>query len=73
MGDAGVSITQAHLMIGQPDQEIVALAEDLGAGLVVMGGRGLGGVKRAMMGSVSDSVVRRAPCPVLVARGNRPR
>jgi nucleotide-binding universal stress UspA family protein len=33
-----------------------------------MGSRGLGGVRRALMGSVSDSVVRHAPCPVLVVR-----
>jgi nucleotide-binding universal stress UspA family protein len=48
--------------------EIVALAEALGVGLIVMGSRGLGGVRRALMGSVSDSVVRHAHCPVLVVR-----
>ena len=40
----------------------------IGAGLIVLGSRGLGGVKRALMGSVSDSVVRHAHCPVLVVR-----
>jgi nucleotide-binding universal stress UspA family protein len=50
------------------DLEIVALAEELGADLIVMGSRGLGGVRRALMGSVSDSVVRHAHCPVLVVR-----
>jgi nucleotide-binding universal stress UspA family protein len=34
----------------------------------VMGSRGHGGVRRALMGSVSDSVVRHAHCPVLVVR-----
>jgi nucleotide-binding universal stress UspA family protein len=68
--DAGVSIAKVHLRNGRPEQEIVALAEELGAGLIVMGGRGLGGMKRALMGSVSDSVVRHAHCPVLVARGS---
>ena len=72
MRDAGAKITQRHLRNGRPEQEIVALADELGAGLIVMGGRGLGGMKRALMGSVSDSVVRHAPhCPVLVARGSR--
>ena len=42
--------------------------EDIGAGLIVMGSRGLGGMRRALMGSVSDSVVRHAHCPVLVVR-----
>ena len=71
MRDAGAKITKRHLRNGRPDREIVALAEELGAGLIVMGGRGLGGMKRALMGSVSDSVVRHAHCPVLVARGSR--
>ena len=69
MRDAGAKITKKHLRNGRPGQEIVALAEELGAGLIVVGGRGLGGMKRALMGSVSDSVVRHASCPVLVARG----
>ena len=71
MHEAGTQVAKKHLRNGQPDREILALAENLGAGLIVMGGRGLGGMKRALMGSVSDSVVRHAHCPVLVARGNR--
>jgi nucleotide-binding universal stress UspA family protein len=65
---AGGTVAGAHLRMGQVDLEIVALAEELGAGLIVMGSRGLGGVRRALMGSVSDSVVRHAHCPVLVVR-----
>jgi nucleotide-binding universal stress UspA family protein len=65
---AGGTVVQAHLGIGRPDEEIVALCEELGAGMVVMGSRGMGGVRRALMGSVSDSVVRHASCPVLVVR-----
>jgi nucleotide-binding universal stress UspA family protein len=65
---AGGIVTQAHLRVGRPDEEIVALAEELGAGLIVIGSRGLGGIRRALMGSVSDSVVRHALCPVLVVR-----
>ena len=64
----GGSVAQAHLRIGRTDTEIVRLAEEVGAGLIVMGSRGLGGVRRALMGSVSDSVVRHAHCPVLVVR-----
>ncbi len=65
---AGGTVAETHLRMGQVDLEIVALAEELGAGLIVMGCRGLGGVRRALMGSVSDSVVRHAHCPVLVVR-----
>ena len=63
---AGGTVAGTHLRMGQVDLEI--LAEELGAGLIVMGCRGLGGVRRALMGSVSDSVVRHAHCPVLVVR-----
>lgn len=64
----GGEVAGAHARTGYPDAEIVDLAEGLGAGLIVIGSRGLGGVRRALMGSVSDSVVRHAHCPVLVTR-----
>jgi nucleotide-binding universal stress UspA family protein len=59
---------EVHLLRGHPDREIVHLAEEIGAGLIVIGSRGQGGVRRALMGSVSDSVVRQARCPVLIVR-----
>jgi nucleotide-binding universal stress UspA family protein len=68
---AGGAVAGTHLRMGEVALEIVALAEELGAGLIVMGSRGLGGVRRALMGSVSDSVVRHAHCPVLVVRAEK--
>jgi nucleotide-binding universal stress UspA family protein len=65
---AGGAVAEAHLRVGAAPAEIVDLAEEIGAGLIVMGSRGLGGIRRALMGSVSDSVVRHAHCPVLVVR-----
>jgi len=65
---AGGRVTQSYLRAGRPDKEIVALAEELGARLIMLGSRGRGGVRRALMGSVSDSVVRHAHCPVMVVR-----
>ncbi len=65
---AGSTVAQAYLREGGVAAEIVSLAEDIGAGLIVMGSRGRGGIRRALMGSVSDSVVRHAHCPVLVVR-----
>jgi nucleotide-binding universal stress UspA family protein len=56
----GGAIEKSHFRMGQPDVEIVALAEELGAGLVVVGSRGLSPRKRTLMGSVSESVVRHA-------------
>ena len=66
--EAGGTVQEAHSRRGRKDQEIVHLGEDIGAGLIVMGSRGRGGVRRALMGSVSDSVIRHAHCPVLVVR-----
>jgi nucleotide-binding universal stress UspA family protein len=63
-----VSVAEAHLIRGRADREVVNLSEEIGAGLIIMGSRGLGGVRRALMGSVSDSVVRHAHCPVLIVR-----
>src|SRR5215207_190805 len=69
---AGGIVAQAHFRSSErPDADIVALAEEIGARgarLIVVGSRGLGGLKRALLGSVSDSVVRHARCPVLVVR-----
>jgi nucleotide-binding universal stress UspA family protein len=66
----GGAQAQAHLLEGEAPQEIVGLAEEIGAGLIVVGSRGRGGIRRALMGSVSDSVVRHAHCPVMVVRGD---
>jgi nucleotide-binding universal stress UspA family protein len=66
--EAGGTVAGAHFRMARPDQGILNVGEDVGAGLIVLGSRGLGGVKRALMGSVSDSVVRHAHCPVLVVR-----
>jgi nucleotide-binding universal stress UspA family protein len=65
---SGGVVKGSHLAAGRPDAEIVALAEEIGAGLIVMGSRGVGGIRRALMGSISHSVVRHAHCPVLVVR-----
>jgi nucleotide-binding universal stress UspA family protein len=65
---AGGEVKEAHLRVGRREDEIVRLSEEIGAGLIVMGSRGLGGMKRALMGSVSDAVVRHAHCPVMIVR-----
>jgi len=71
--EAGGTVAVAHLKFGERrDEAIVHLAEDIGADLIVMGSRGLGGLKRALMGNVADSVVRHAHCPVLVVRPVEP-
>ena len=66
--EAGGTVKEAHLRQGKADEEIVDLAHSLGIGLIVMGSRGRGRMRRALMGSVSDSVVRHAHCPVTIVR-----
>jgi nucleotide-binding universal stress UspA family protein len=58
--------TEIH--IGDPADVICRRAADLGADLVVVGSRGLGGIERLVVGSVSGAVIRCAPCSVLVVR-----
>lgn len=64
---AGVA-ARAIVARGAPDKEIVRLAEQLGARLIVMGAAGDGGVTRLLLGSVAGRVIRTAPCPVVTVR-----
>ena len=67
---AGGTVAGTHLRMGEVDLEIVALAKELGADLIIMGCRGHRGIRRAIEGSISDAVIRHAPCPVLVVRSH---
>jgi nucleotide-binding universal stress UspA family protein len=66
--ESGGTVSESHLREGRADEEIVVLAQNIGAGMIVMGSRGQGRIRRALMGSVSDSVVRHAHCPVTIVR-----
>lgn len=66
---SGAPVEEAHLNIDErPDRTIVHLGENIGAGLIVMGSKGRGGIRIALMGSLSDAVVRQTHCPILVVR-----
>lgn len=58
----------AHIRIGRPDEEILGLAEEVGADLIIVGSHARGAVGRFLLGSVSEAVLRGAHCQVLVAR-----
>ena len=60
----GVELTTV-LRAGPPWGEVVALAAESSADLIVMGTHGRRGLKRLLLGSVAERVVRTAPCPVL--------
>jgi nucleotide-binding universal stress UspA family protein len=53
---------------GEPGPALCKVAQEVGAAAIVVGSRGRGGIKRAFLGSVSDYVVRNAPCSVVVTR-----
>jgi nucleotide-binding universal stress UspA family protein len=55
-----------RVLEGAVGPTICELAEELSAEAIVLGSRGRGGLRRAVLGSVSDHVVRNAPCPVIV-------
>lgn len=58
----------AHARFGKPAEEILQLAAEVGADLILMGSNGRTGLRRAILGSVAEHVVREAGCPVLVER-----
>jgi nucleotide-binding universal stress UspA family protein len=63
-----------HLLTGEPADEIVWLAAHINADLIVVGTHGRRGVRRLVLGSVAEKVLRTAGCTVLVERPkNHPR
>jgi nucleotide-binding universal stress UspA family protein len=65
---AGGEVTQAHLRGGRTSNEVIKLTEEIDAGLLIVGSRGLGTVQRILMGSQSEEIVHHAQVPVLVLR-----
>ncbi|XP_039784218.1 universal stress protein YxiE-like isoform X1 [Panicum virgatum] len=76
---AQVQITSACLQVsaeavvveGEPREALCRAAADMGAGLLVVGSRGLGAIKRAFLGSVSDYCAHHASCPIIVVKPPR--
>jgi nucleotide-binding universal stress UspA family protein len=57
-----------EVRFGDPGREIAAIAQEMGAGLIVMPSHGRTGLAHVLLGSVAERVVRLAHCPVLVLR-----
>lgn len=53
---------------GKPGEVICQIADDVSASMIIVGTRGMGKVRRTILGSVSDFLVNRAACPVMVCR-----
>jgi nucleotide-binding universal stress UspA family protein len=64
--------TRALLVQGPTVEKILAEARKLEADVIVIGSHGHGALYRALLGSVSEGVVRGAACPVLVVPARRP-
>lgn len=61
-------VVEKHLLEGDPASEILRLADDVNCDLIIMGTHGWTGLGRLLLGSVAESVMRRASCPVLTVR-----
>jgi nucleotide-binding universal stress UspA family protein len=66
--EAGGTVAEAHLREGRTSDEVIELSDELGVGLLVVGSRGLGTVKRILIGSRSEEIVHHSHVPVLVVR-----
>ena len=66
--ELGLTAAETLPIRGDAGRALCDLAAERGARAIVLGTRGRGGVKRALLGSVSDFVVRNAPCPVVITR-----
>jgi nucleotide-binding universal stress UspA family protein len=64
---AGVNAA-GYVVVGRPAERIVARASSIGADSIVMGSHGQSGFKRLFMGSVAETILRSAPCPVVIVR-----
>ena len=67
----GVAVEQT-LTPMLPSEAISSAAQERGADLIVMGTRGLTGLKHVMLGSVAERTIRIAPCPVLTVKAEQP-
>ncbi|MFM8634571.1 MAG: universal stress protein [Planctomycetia bacterium] len=66
---ADPAIPFAHrLTMGDPAAEVIRIAQEEKADMIVLGTHGRTGMMRLLMGSVAEAIVRRAPCPVLIYR-----
>lgn len=57
------------IRVGKPAHEILAVAKEWPADVIVAGSHGRHGIPRVLLGSVAEAVMRQADCPVLVIRG----
>lgn len=65
-------VVEVHLSKSFPSDAIMQTAEELEADMIVMGTRGLTGLKHVLLGSVAERTIRIAPCPVVTVKSDDP-
>jgi nucleotide-binding universal stress UspA family protein len=58
-----------HFAVGDPSEQLVSLATSLNATVLVLGTHDAVGIERLQVGSVAETILRKAPCSVFVVRG----
>ena len=64
----GGSVAQTHLRLGDVDGEVLRLSDELNADMIIIGSRKQSAATRILLGNDAESIVRHAPCSVLVVR-----
>lgn len=72
LGAGGPDLAGSTVKIGAPHRILIETAKEVGADLIVVGATGSGPFAAELLGSTADRVLRKAPCPVLVVRGELP-
>ncbi|MGM0578992.1 MAG: universal stress protein [Myxococcota bacterium] len=70
LADRDLGSMPVDVRVGSPGVTICDYAEEAGADLIVISSHGRSGLRRLLLGSVAETVLRHAPCPVLVLRGD---
>jgi universal stress protein E len=70
IGGYGIAANKAHLICGDPADQLPALARSMRAGLVVMGAASRSGMKRVFIGNTAERVLDRLHCDVLIVKPN---
>ena len=64
--------TRAEAYLGEPSERIVRAAAEESVDLIVMSSHGRTGLARTVFGSVAETVMRQAHCPVMVVKAHKP-
>ena len=68
LAEPGFEKATTHARVGDPGHSIVELCDEVGGDVIVISSHGYTGLRRVLLGSVAERVVRFANCPVLVIR-----